>query len=174
MLMNTEKNDLIIVRGAPAVGKSSLGKRLKKEFPLGFIVEVDDIRAMINSVKWVHKEEHLNALNATEMLVKSYLSAGYKPAVVIDTFNPSKLKFFSEKFLDLNFIVISLYASNEVLEDRLKNREKGFNDWDMTKILNDEVEKYRHPKETMIDTSELNKEQVVSKFLEIIKHAENI
>ena len=174
MHMTTEKIDLIIVRGAPAVGKSSLGRRIKKEFPEGFVVEVDDLRGMINSVKWVHKEEHLNALNATESLVKSYLKAGYNPAIVIDTFNPTKLKWFTEKFRDNNFVVISLFANNEVLENRLTNREKGFKDWDMTKILNDEVEKYRHEKEILIDTSELDKEQVVQKFMLAISQNKNV
>jgi broad-specificity NMP kinase len=174
MLMTTEKYDLIIIRGAPAVGKSSLGRRMKKEFPLGFVVEVDDVRGMINSVKWVHKEEHLNALNATEALVKSYLNASYKPAIIVDTFNPSKLKFFCEKFQNNNFVVISLYANNEVLENRLTNREKGFKDFEMSKILNDEVEKYRHEKEIFIDTSNLTKEQVAEKLIHSVSQSNNV
>lgn len=174
MLMSTGKVDLVIIRGAPAVGKSSLGKRIKKDFPQGIIVEVDDVRGMINSVKWVHKEEHLKALDASAALVRSYVDAGYSPAIVIDTFNPSKLKYFREKFANEKVIVISLYASNEVLQNRLINREKGFKDWEMTKILNDEVGKYRHDDEALIDTSGMAKEQVAENVVRTIKQAENV
>lgn len=170
MLMNIEKYDLIMVRGAPAVGKTTLGKGLKKAFPKGFVVEVDYVRAMVNSVNWVQKEEHLKALDATEKLVKSYLASGYKPAIVIDTFNPSKLKLFVDSFKDYAYIIVSLYADNDVLEQRLINRETGFKDWDMTKILNDEIGKYRHDKEVLLDTSALNKEEVLQKFIQIIEN----
>lgn len=170
--MNTEKYDIILVRGAPAIGKSSLGRRLRKEFTKGVVVEVDTVRAMINSVKWVQKEEHMNALRATEKLCKSYYSDGYKPIIVIDTFNPSKLDYFVDLFKDKNIIVVSLYANNATLKYRLDNREKGFKDWEMTKILNDEVGKYRHPKEIMLDTSKLDKEKVLKSFLKIIDETE--
>jgi len=166
--MNTEKYDIILVRGAPAVGKSSLGRRLRKEFTKGVVVEVDTIRAMINSVKWVQKEEHMNALRATEKLSMSYFEDGYKPIIVIDTFNPSKLDYLIKLFKGKKIITVSLYANNNILKERLENREKGFKDWDMTKILNDEVGKYRHSKEVMLDTSKLNKEEVVKLFLKII------
>ena len=168
--MTTEKFDLIIVRGAPAVGKTSLGKLMKKVFVKGFVVEVDHVRAMVNSVNWVQKEEHLKALDATEKLVKSYLAAGYKPAIVIDTFNPSKLKLFTDAFTDYSYIIVSLFAENDILEQRLIHRETGFKDWDMTKILNDEVGKYRHEKEVLLDTSSLNKEEVLQKIIQIIDH----
>lgn len=170
--MNTEKFDIIIVRGAPAIGKSSLGRRLRKEFTKGVVVEVDTVRAMINSVKWVQKEEHMNALRATEKLCKSYYGDGYKPIIAIDTFNPSKLDYFVDLFKGKNIIVVSLYANNTTLKYRLDNREKGFKDWEMTKILNDEVGKYRHPKEIMLDTSELDKEKVLKSFLKIIDETE--
>lgn len=160
--------DLIIVRGAPAVGKSSLGKRIKKEFEQGFVVEVDEVRAMINSDKWVHKDEHIIALNATEALVKSYLESGYKPGIVIDTFNPAKLKFFLEKFTQHKIIIVSLWAQSETLENRLLNREKGYKDWDMTRLYNDEVGKYRHDKEYFLDTSKLSKNEVLQEFMTII------
>lgn len=168
MPMNSENIDLIIVRGAPGIGKSSFGRRIKKEFVSGFVVEVDDVRGMINSVQWVQKEEHLNALNATECLIKSYLTAGYKPGIVIDTFNPTKLKIFCQKFTGYKYKILSLYANNEILKDRLLNREKGFKDWDMTKILNDEIEKYRHENEVFLNTSDLSKEQVVQEFLRVM------
>ena len=170
MLMNIEKYDLIMVRGAPAVGKTTLGKGLKKAFSKGFVVEVDYVRAMVNSVNWVQKEEHLKALDATEKLVKSYLASGYKPAIVIDTFNPSKLKLFVDNFKNYAYIIVSLYADNDVLEQRLINRETGFKDWDMTKILNDEIGKYRHDKEILLDTSTLNKEEVLRKFIQIVEN----
>lgn len=169
--MTTSVPDIILLRGAPAAGKSTLGKRLRTHYPKGFVIEVDDVRGMINSVKWVHKEEHLRALDATAALAQVYLGAGYTPAIIVDTFNPSKLRYFIERFPGRTVQIISLWSSNEVLEQRLMNREKGFKDWDMTKILNDEVGKYRHPLEMMIDTTAMNKDEVLARFLELVKPA---
>jgi len=162
------KYEIILVRGAPAVGKSSLGRKLRKKFPEGVVVEVDTIRGMINSVNWVQKEEYMNALRATEKLCKSYFIDGYKPIIIIGPFTPSSLQYFVDLFNSNKLIVVSLYAINKVLKHRLDYREKGFKDWDITKIVNDEVKNYRHPKELLLNTTDLNKDQVVDKFIALI------
>jgi len=169
---SVSKYEIILVRGAPAVGKSSLGRKLKKIFPKGVVVEVDTIRAMINDVKWVKKEEGKNALRATEKLCKSYFNDGYKPIIIISTFNQSKLQYFVDFFNNNKLIVVSLYVINKVLKHRLDHREKGFKDWDITKIINDDIKKYRHPKEILLDTTELNKDQVFNEFIALINETE--
>ena len=169
---SVSKYEIILVRGAPAVGKSSLGKKLKKIFPKGVVVEVDTIRAMINDVKWVKKEEGMNALRATEKLCKSYFNDGYKPIIIISTFSLTKLQYFVDLFNSNKLIVVSLYVINKVLKHRLDHREKGFKDWNITKIINDDIKKYRHTKEVLLITTRLNKDQVVNEFIALINETE--
>lgn len=67
--------NLLIIRGAPGVGKSSVGKLLTKYYKDGVTIEIDEVRRMINSVTWSNTKEHLNAIEATRALVISYLQS---------------------------------------------------------------------------------------------------
>ena len=166
--------DLIIVRGAPAVGKSTLAKRIRQEFHKGFLVEVDNMRCILNSVDLYQKQQHLNALDATASLIKSYLKSGYSPGIVIDSFDSTKLSIFTAKFKKINFLIISLYASNDVLKNRLLNRENGFKDWTATKYLNEEIINHRNNNEILLDTSESSKEQVAQSFLQAVLKTKSV
>ena len=163
--------EILIIRGAPGVGKSTLASKLRKEFPSGVTVETDHIRAMINSVKWVNTEEHLHALDATWEVCRSYRDC-YTPITVIDTFSPSKLKYFISKFdsesVPVNYLVISLYCTDEELKRRILNRPSGYKEVDNCLILNHEVAKYRHANEIHIDTTHLQPREVQKLVLEAL------
>lgn len=108
---------------------------------------------MINDVKWVNSEEHINALDATASLCKSYFNS-YPPVIVVDTFSPSKLKYFISHFeKEVKYLVVSLYCQDEILTERIMNRKTGYKEIDNCLILNREVGKYRHENELFIDTS---------------------
>src|ERR1700676_1831758 len=89
--------DLLIVRGAPGVGKSSVGKLLTIHYRNGLTIEIDEIRRMKNRVDWTCVEEHLNAIEATGSLINSYLEFNYKPIMVFDTLSMGTIQMITDK-----------------------------------------------------------------------------
>jgi adenylate kinase family enzyme len=160
--------DVIIIRGAPGVGKSTLIKLLKKKYANGVTVEVDTIRGMINNVKWINKDEHIHSLNATIALSREYLKAGYSPILVIDTLGKSRMKQFMLmlnqmriKGRPVKYYTISLFCKDDVLVNRIINRPDGFKDVAASRIINNEMAKSEFPPELLIDTSSLTPKQVL-------------
>lgn len=164
------KTELIIIRGTPGAGKSSLGRRLKKIFPDGAFIEVDNIRGMINNVDWKSEEEHLIALNAVVANTKSFLSDKKSPVIVADMFMPDKLDLFLEKFSGIKYKVISLLANETVLAQRLTDRKEGFRDIETGIQMNLSIQKKPCANELIIDTSVMSKNEIseaAHKFLKL-------
>lgn len=170
--MSQENYDLILVRGAPGVGKSRLTGKLKTCFSKGITIEVDSVRGMINNVEWINSTQHLHALQSTWAVCQSYSDAGYSPVIVIDTFGPSKLKNFVTMIDNSpqkrRYIIISLFCEPESLIKRIKGRKNGFSEVEPSLILNEEVRKYRHPEEKMIDTTGKTPELVLKEVLDLL------
>lgn len=160
--------DIIIIRGAPGVGKSTLLKLLKKKYDNGVTVEVDTIRGMINNVKWINKDEHIHSLSATLALSTEYLKAGYYPIIIVDTLGRSRMKQFRASLYQLSikgrpikYFAISLYCEDDILVKRITGRPDGFKDIGASRIINNEMAKSEFPPELLIDTSNLTPKQVL-------------
>jgi broad-specificity NMP kinase len=162
------KTELIIIRGTPGAGKSSLGRRLKKVFPDGVFIEVDNVRGMINNVDWNSEDEHLVALNAVAANATSFLSDKKSPVIIADMFMPDKLNLFLKNFPRMNYCVISLLVNENSLTQRLSDRKEGFKDIDQGKRMNILIRENSCMNELVIDTSEITKNEIaeaVHKFL---------
>lgn len=162
--MDNYSTDIIIIRGAPASGKSQTAKCLAKYFQKGARIEVDNLRNMVISVDWKNQTEHINILNLSAKLVVEYLKLGFKPAIVIDTFSGDKiLKYLADlKKLnnDLSIKIFGLYTTNEELKSRVNSRgSEEFRDLNICIKLNDDVLKFKHADEFQIDTTGLLPEQ---------------
>ncbi len=158
------KEDIIIIRGAPASGKSSTAKALTKFFPSGVRMEVDNLRSMVISVDWTNQDEHISILNLSTNLVYDFYQLKYRPIIVVDTFSGNKILNYHEKLLKLNknlsIKIFGLYVSNEELERRIGSRNEGeFKDIEVCMKLNKDVVKYKHPEEYQIDTTMLSPEE---------------
>ncbi len=159
-----EKTDVIIIRGAPGSGKSETAKALSHYFPKGVRLEVDTLRNMVVSVDWTNQKEHITLLEISARLTLQFLSSGFKPVIVVDTFSGDKLTGFLEILKQQNaalFInIIGLYASEESLKNRLDNRTDGlFKDFEISKKLNAQTLKNKFETELQIDTTTLTKEK---------------
>lgn len=158
--MTNQNIDIIIIKGAPASGKSTTAKELTKYFPNGVRMEIDNLRSMVISVNWTNQEEHISILNLSTNLINDFLNLKYKPIIVVDTFSGDKLNSFHEKLMTLNLnfqiSVFGLIVTDSELKKRLDNRsDDKYKDYEICKKLNDDTIKFKHAHEIQIDTTEL-------------------
>ncbi len=147
--------EVLVIRGAPGVGKSSACKRLRALIPDGAVIEVDTLRGMIAGVRWVDTPQHLVALDHARLLAATFLEKGYRPVVIVDTFSRGKLTAFAAS-LPWSYVIASLYAEPSILERRVLGRpEDQFRELDACQVLNEEARLNRYPHEHFIDTSDL-------------------
>jgi broad-specificity NMP kinase len=152
---------LIIIRGTPGAGKSSLGRRLKKVFSTGVLIEIDNVRGMMNNVDWNDDEQHLVALEAAAAAVNSFIASKAVPVIVVDMFMPGKLEFFLGKVAATNYKVVSLLVNENVLEKRLTERKEGFKDIAKGNVLNKTIADNSTENEIRIETSAIGKNEVM-------------
>jgi predicted kinase len=168
--------DVLLVRGAPGVGKSTAVRALRKQIGAGAIVEVDHVRGMIADVRWVDTEHHLAALAVTRGIVRSFLSRGFRPVVVIDTFSRGKLRQFVADLAgetDARYRVASLHAADDTLLSRVAGRPANeYREPEVSLLLNEEVRQNRYPREELVDTTHLSPGEVASRLLDILERSE--
>jgi len=171
--MSETSVDVLLVRGAPGVGKSSATRALRKLIPHGAIVEVDHVRGMIASVRWVDTGQHLVALGVTLGIVRSFLQENFRPIIVVDTFSRGKLKAFAERLsaeLGARYRTASLYADPDVLLARVNGRPHNeFREPEASTMLNREVFNNRYDFEELIDTTNLTPAEIASQLLDVLE-----
>jgi tRNA A37 N6-isopentenylltransferase MiaA len=124
--MSAAKVDIIIIRGAPASGKSQTAKKLAEYFSKGVRMEIDNLRSMVISVDWTNQTEHVNILTLSTKLVFDFIKLDFKPIIVVDTFSSNKLIKYLDDLTkidtDLNIKIFGLYTTENELNNRLKLR----------------------------------------------------
>ncbi len=158
--MSADKVDIIIIRGAPASGKSQTAKKLAEYFPKGVRMEIDNLRSMVISVDWTNQTEHVNILTLSTKLVFDFIKLDFKPIIVVDTFSDNKLIKYLDDLTkidtDLNIKIFGLYTTENELNNRLKLRTNGeFNNFEICQNLNRKVKNEKYQNEYQIDTTDL-------------------
>lgn len=171
--MNVTKADIIIIKGAPASGKSQTAKELSKYFSRGVRIEVDNLRSMVISVDWTNQAEHINILNISAKMTYEFYNLGFKPIIIIDTFSGDKLNSYYDNLMSLNnnwmIRIFGLYSSQQELKNRLgKRKNDQFKDFIITKKLNEDTLKYRHDGEFQIDTTNIESNETAKIIYEEI------
>ncbi len=163
--------DVLVLRGAPGVGKSTMGRELRRALDQGAIVEVDDVRAMLAQVDWTSRVHHDVALDVALAAVVRFVAIGWRPAVLIDTFSRSRLTAVQTQLdsVELHHATISLWVDPALLSTRLEARTTGFKDWEPSRVLNEEVRINRYPKERLVDATRLDRSELVTLALDIIR-----
>jgi adenylate kinase family enzyme len=156
--MQAEIVDIIIIRGAPASGKSETAKNLAKFFLKGVRLEVDTLRQMVISVDWKNQEEHINILQLSTNLVYDFLKMGYSPVIVVDTFSGDKInKYLDTLYLldkELSVKIFGLFTTDNELKRRLELRSnEKFKDFEICRKLNDDLIKIKRDTEFQINTT---------------------
>lgn len=119
-------SDIIVVRGAPGSGKSSVARHLGRQLPTGATIEVDTIRGMIHHIQWECDELHIDAIHAAVSGAIAYLERGYRPVVLVDTFGFGRLELALAALGPRTVSVHSLTCHNLVLSLRLWTRLVGY------------------------------------------------
>lgn len=150
--------DIIILKGAPASGKSQTAKCLSAFYPKGVRIEVDNLRNMVISPDWKNQNEHINILNLSSKVVQEYLALGFHPIIVVDTFSGDKLiKYLNtlkQADSELNIKIISLLVDSHEMTKRVANRESWeFRDLDVCLRLNKDVIKFKLENEFQVNTT---------------------
>lgn len=163
----TTPPDVLVIRGAPCAGKSTLGRGLRRALTVGAVVEVDDVRAMLVRTDWSSRHQHDIALDVALHAIRRFDTFGMKPVVLIDTFSRGRLNHVRGwlEAADLRFLIVSLWVEPDRLRQRLLARTSGFTDWEPSRILNEEVEANRYPHEELIDTTLLSPDAVLAQVL---------
>lgn len=167
--------DVLVIRGAPGVGKSTLGRGLRKTLPYGAVIEVDDLRGMLTQVDWTSRLDHDVALDIALGAVERLVALGRRPCVLIDTFSRSRLTTVQAR-LDAagrHHFTLSLWAKPSVVAARLAARSTGFKDWEPSRILNDEVRAVRYPRERLVDATMLDPDGVLAIAMSVAVDANN-
>ena len=161
-------NDLLIIRGAPGVGKSSVGKLLAQYYKDGVTIEIDEVRRMINSVTWANIREHLNAIEATKALVISYLQSKYAPVIVIDTLSHGTIKMIIDQIpFETTCKTISLIATEAKIRERIIERNEGFMDCETSFKVNTAIINETLENNLLIDTTDLTVTEVFEKIIQV-------
>ncbi len=165
MFMSGSIADLLVVRGAPGVGKSSAVSRVRRVGGVGAVVEVDSLRGMIAKVEWTDKAHHMLALEHARLVADSFLARGFRPVVVVDTLGCARLDAWLPT-LSASYRIVTLFAEPAVLIARIASRPEGqFKDLPPCLILNAEMERRRYPNERKVDTTSLTPDDVASMLL---------
>jgi tRNA uridine 5-carbamoylmethylation protein Kti12 len=170
--MSAASPDLILLKGAPGIGKSTAAKLLAQHFPSGVRIEVDTLRQMVISVDWTNQAEHRKLLTLSAQLAAGFLRSGFAPVILVDTFSGDKIDGFLTEFHtqcpSKRVCVVVLHASEDVLRERVSNREAGaFRDIGIAMRINHESVRDARPFELVLDTSDSSPADLTGEILRI-------
>lgn len=118
------KFEVIILRGASGVGKTTLLKAIKSVIDESFCIDIDDIRNMLSSMDWDKGyTNYVNSQKIARAMIKEVGQLGYKRAIVADTFPYDNLCSFLSG-CSFNCRIVNLYCNKDELERRLTLRGK--------------------------------------------------
>ncbi|MCA9518067.1 MAG: hypothetical protein KC635_24180 [Myxococcales bacterium] len=158
----------MLLRGAPGVGKSTVGRTLAEICGNGVICEVDRFRAMFAPVDWGDRRQHSAGLRAAVAAGRSLIADGVGLLIVIDTFGRETLPPVAASLASPNadILAVSLWAEVNVLRSRLAARGDGFSDAALSSLMNAEVRTKRVADDVLIDTSALQANAVAARIIE--------
>lgn len=154
----------MLLRGAPGVGKTHAARGLAEALGSGAVIEVDQLRAMFARVDWGNRQQHDASLRGAMAIAYEFLEAGVSPVVIVDNFGRDSVEraLTGLSGADVDVRVVSLWAEDATLLERLDTRSGGFQDRHLARLMNEEVRMRRVPHDHLLDTTGLTEEAVVS------------
>jgi Cdc6-like AAA superfamily ATPase len=156
--------DVLIIRGAPGTGKTTTAKHLARCFSKGIVIEVDSFRRMINGISWDSHQHHFDAIAAASAAARSYIAAGYRPVIFVDTLGFGSLELAMRALEGTSVSVYSLVCSTRALYVRLWRRIRGYRNVRNAIRFNDHIRDDVREFSTLIDSSRLAADKVSRKI----------
>lgn len=159
---------LCFVRGAPGIGKSTVGRLLIGQLTNGALVEVDQFRAMLARCDWHDRNQHEVGMRVATQAARGFLNSGATPVIIVDTFGRDHLPRMQAAFGDfVQHATVSLWVEPAVLQARLSQRGCGYQDLEQAKWINEEIAAVRFSQESLLDTTLMGPEAVADALVEL-------
>lgn len=162
-------DSVVIIRGAPGTGKSTLAGQLMLHWGRGATVEVDDLRGMINQIDWTSHQQHFDGIRAAVLVCKHYLVCEYRPVVLVDTFGYGSLEIATEELGNVPYTIVSLTGNNTALKWRLIRRIGGYRDWRNAQKFNQHIHQTLGAHDLAFDTSETPAKTIANRIVELLE-----
>ena len=150
---------IILLAGAPGIGKSTTARLAAASRRIAAVIEVDEVRKMVCSTDWMDQKQHTDALSFAEDMAVAMVARQYMPVMIVDTFSNGRLpqSFRRLTALRITTIAVVLAASPEVLKTRIRERPDGkFKNEPIALALNEQMLATRRTSHAIyIDTSDL-------------------
>lgn len=161
--------EVVLLRGAPAVGKSTVARRLGEMGAVTAIIEVDVVRRMLTRVRWGEPAQHTVALYAATDAATAFARAA-PPALLVDALDDRYLPELGRRLecAGARASVVGLWARPDVLLRRARGREKRTRDPESAAALNRQIEQAAVRRHPIVDTSDLTPGQAADAVAQLI------
>lgn len=164
--------DFIFLLGAQGSGKTTTGRLLKEQLSSPYI-ELDWIRGFHLNHGWsdASQKDHDMAVENLLFMLKNYKKHEYHN-VIVSGFTEEDMQKFMQELKDENFIVITLFLTNDdLLKQRVltETRDSGFRDYQesirFNKRLRDDL---TFPNEHKINNTNRTPEETLKQIKELL------
>jgi hypothetical protein len=135
-------------------------------------IEFSELRAFHLDRAWPNTSPEEEALSFLHLvyIVRSYLNHGYGRPIIVTDFTDERLVAAAGSFSDLTYIILTLTASDEIIAQRVRDRNSGFTNIQEAVEWNREV-KNRPPvcRELRLDNSTMDAGQTVDAALNLVR-----
>lgn len=160
-------NRLYIITGPAGVGKSTISRKVAESLEKSVLIEGDDIYNQFVGGRispWLDNAPIDLFWNNMIMLINNYLESGYDVVInyIINKDKFHRLKDYFKEY-DIKFMV--LLVDEEILVERDKLRPIDCRMGERCKVLLNEFKEMNYDTKYILDTTNLNIEEVVDEYL---------
>jgi len=120
---------LVVVAGSPGAGKSTLCHELQLRWNIVPTIDLGDLRNFHLDSSWTNQSEKELAIAFDHLvyIVHSYAKHAWTPVLVTDL-REAWVARVEEFFGDLRYVIVTLFATNDAVAERVTRRDDGFKD----------------------------------------------
>ena len=162
----------IFLLGAPGVGKTTIARLLKEQLNSPYL-DYDWIRGFHLNKDWSNRDNKEKAMSLENLffILKNYKKNGFCN-VLVGGFRVYDMKKILKEFKDDNFIIITLFLTNDnILKERVltETRDSGWRDFKNSIEFNRRLKnELKFPNEYKIDNTNKTPQEAVDQIIGIL------